>query len=1367
MALTAEELTDIARQVKDFLLLDSQGVNELPIASDLEGVSSLPVLKSIDGAESVVSAPISLLLSQMRVSLTHVQWKNGAGDWVNLIALADLNGKSAYDVAVKLGFSGSESQWIASLTGKSAYQSAVENGFVGTEADWIASLSKDSKDAATRVNNALEEMQGQVSTAVAGIDSKVNSKVASLGIVKTGDGSKYLSDDGTYKSVDAAASIIEEEELIGEYSVSQLEYNLYQTTFELSVLPKVAGATATFKVSDRPLGFNVFLEVKSFSVSPVLKSSLAVFPQKGYEIVRVFVDADLCTKIEIKCLVDTSIDNKAIVQLQYVRDFGDIVEFSVTVPSGVDANAISLTFPKLKYNKKNVASLTVDDSYSIYNGFFAVVNKRWVSNEICKSPWTGADMSYAHHLGMPNGINSSTGSYPSKFLEYSDGAGIKHRFACSVAAWCWSLGERDADVGIAFPWISAKEARYMQDFGYTLNYHDIHGIGDWQKENGTTFAPKKEFNKMLKADADMFMELTDRVPKIMQGPNGDPNYIYMSRTCPIIQYNMEIANRNTDSICVPFKPFNNSYLLDYKPSKHMVQRFFYSTSYNFEGWKNAIIAQMSLPEADRVWQILGMHRMTVNPDENGTSLPKAITELEEAQGVSGSDELWFPSIDEVYEYWFMTYYGKVYKTVNGQSVKFKVYAPCGKNFWFRSISCLLSGISSINGVSVVSSDNCFGTSYAMSDGKLLVNLDFNPELPQRAEKYVSILEADKNKEYAYDDAQYFVNMLKPGVKEPFQARIDALVSKPVLNSISINSGATSTENDTVTIAFSYSAGTPTQYMLSEKSDLSDGVWTDFVANPTFVLSSGYGSKTVYAKLRNGFGETSIMSDTINYTEPVLNLTSLLINNGDVSTSNPSVTISFGYVGTATHYMLSANSDFSGASWVVFTANPSFVLNNSTFGTKTVYAKLKNSTVETSAVSDSINLVDPNQIALNSVNINNGEENTSSLNVIVSLGVTNTPTHYRIGETSDLSAVSWQAYTSNQLSFALSGYGLKTVYVQLKNATSTSAVLSDSILAVQPVVLNSILINNADVSTDNKTLSVAFSYSGGAPTHYMISESSSLAGASWVAFTSSPVSYTLADANAGNKTVYVKLKNAAGESTVASDTIELTVQQRKLVVFTEDGSKITTGFNGHCGPVVNNGETANAISTNYYSTYSDNMPLYDTTGAAWGAYTKKDSDVLSYITKYGGTDWKSLGGAASYNAILSGNQLKYPDEYYNVGAYIIYKPDTVVGARAAVVLKGFEAGTYKVNVIVCVNQSYLSTDSTSPENAANHIVAVNTQEKTRTPVTANVPNEILFENVVLETAGDITVMVWTPLRAELPNWGKAVIGFNIIEVTKIS
>lgn len=64
-------------------------------------------------------------------------------------------GKSAYEVAVEQGYSGTVTQWLASLVGptgpqgatgptgvdgKSAYQLAVQDGFVGTEAEWLASL---------------------------------------------------------------------------------------------------------------------------------------------------------------------------------------------------------------------------------------------------------------------------------------------------------------------------------------------------------------------------------------------------------------------------------------------------------------------------------------------------------------------------------------------------------------------------------------------------------------------------------------------------------------------------------------------------------------------------------------------------------------------------------------------------------------------------------------------------------------------------------------------------------------------------------------------------------------------------------------------------------------------------------------------------------------------------------------------------------------------------------------------------------------------------------------------------------------------------------------------------------------------------
>lgn len=1125
---------------------------------------------------------------------------------------------------------------------KNKLENIAAGAEVNVNADWNASEGK------SKILNK-PDIDGSINSAIVPLKAKTDK------IVTTGIGTQFLANDGTYKNVNAFANILEDEEFIGEYNVAQSVYNLYQTTFELSILPKVLGASTIFKISDRPLGFNVYLEVKTFSVSPVLKSALASFTQKGYEIVRVFVDVDLCTKIEVKCLENTSVDNKAVVQLQYVRDFGDILEFTVTVPSGVDASAVSLEFPKLKYNKTKAITLTIDDSYSIWNNVFSIVNKRWVDNEKMSFWNPSDDRTFTYHKDFVfnyNGVNykKSDGYYPGKALEYSDGAGVNHRLNASVASWAWKLGTRDQIVGWSYPWVTADEARYMFDFGYTLNYHDIQGIAEYGNQYGSTNCGQKLYNEFTKIDAETFFLLTDRVPKVIGNPNGDPNYARMSWLCPLIQYQYAAGLTTDVTGYIPnfkeHKPFSSSALLDDKRiEKLIIRRRFLNELY--QDFLDAISSNDSLEKSNQIWNIFGCHR-------TGAHTSQFLKDLENSYGVSGNDSMWMPSTDEYYEYWFMTQYGKSYKTIDGQKIKFKVYVPCGKNFWFRSISCLLSGISNVTDVSVVSSDNCFGTSFAINDGKLLVNLDFNPELPQRAEKYVSILEADKTKEYAYDDAQYFVQMLKPGIKEAYQSRIDALVSKPVLNSISVNTGATSTESNTVSILFSYSAGAPSHYMLSENPDMSGGVWADFVSNPSFILSSGYGTKTLYAKLKNGFGETSIVSDSINYTEPVLNLTSLLINNGDVSTSNPSVILTFGSVGTATHYMVSASASFTGASWVAFTDNPTFTLDNAVFGIKTVYAKLKNSTVETAAVSDTITLVNPNEIALNSVAINNGDENTASLNVSVSLGITNTPTHYKIGESADLSAVAWQTFNASPLSYTLSGYGTKTVYVQLKNATSSSAILSDSITAIQPVTLNSILINNADVSTDNKTLSVALNYSGGTPTHYMVSDSSSFTGASWLVFTSSPISYTLTDGTAGNKTVYVKLKNSANESFIASDSINFEVIEPDPLsaVVSFLGGNYTNNNKINYEVSSKNGEIINRVKLTASSSYTTKqfksnsgvlLPWYIELNSSYFASNSETASAIPYIK----TD-------ISFVPVLSGDLGPYPDIF-------ISNPSTIDGA----------------------------------------------------------------------------------------------------------
>lgn len=64
---------------------------------------------------------------------------------ITIIALASCvnapTGSSAYEIAVRNGFTGSESEWLESLKGMSAYETAVKNGFVGSESEWLASLT--------------------------------------------------------------------------------------------------------------------------------------------------------------------------------------------------------------------------------------------------------------------------------------------------------------------------------------------------------------------------------------------------------------------------------------------------------------------------------------------------------------------------------------------------------------------------------------------------------------------------------------------------------------------------------------------------------------------------------------------------------------------------------------------------------------------------------------------------------------------------------------------------------------------------------------------------------------------------------------------------------------------------------------------------------------------------------------------------------------------------------------------------------------------------------------------------------------------------------------------------------------------------
>lgn len=91
-----------------------------------------------------------------------IHYNSVAGKWENfklpLSLVGGAAGQSAYQVAVANGFSGTESQWLASLIGDSAYQVAVDNGFVGNVSAWLDSLKgADGTDGASAYQLAVSQ----------------------------------------------------------------------------------------------------------------------------------------------------------------------------------------------------------------------------------------------------------------------------------------------------------------------------------------------------------------------------------------------------------------------------------------------------------------------------------------------------------------------------------------------------------------------------------------------------------------------------------------------------------------------------------------------------------------------------------------------------------------------------------------------------------------------------------------------------------------------------------------------------------------------------------------------------------------------------------------------------------------------------------------------------------------------------------------------------------------------------------------------------------------------------------------------------------------------------------------------------------
>jgi len=264
--------------------------------------------------------------------------------------------------------------------------------------------------------------------------------------------------------------------------------------------------------------------------------------------------------------------------------------------------------------------------------------------------------------------------------------------------------------------------------------------------------------------------------------------------------------------------------------------------------------------------------------------------------------------------------------------------------------------------------------------------------------------------------------------------------------------------------------------------------------------------------------------------------SFSINHGAFSTTGRRVTLNNVCTGRPTHYVASERSSFSGASWETYSAAAAFTLSLGN-GTKTVYFKVWGAGGASPVVHDTITLGEVATPVVRSFSINKGASATPTRRVTLGNVCAGRPTHYMAGERSSFSGASWKTYSTTP-SFTLSlGNATKRVYFKVKNPGGESPVASDTIRLseVAKPSVRTLSINNGASATSTRRVTLNNACTG-TPTHYIAAQSSSFSGARWQTYSTAP-SFTLSSGTA-TKTVYLKVKNAAGESSSKRDTITL-------------------------------------------------------------------------------------------------------------------------------------------------------------------------------------------------------------------------------------
>lgn len=474
----------------------------------------------------------------------------------------------------------------------------------------------------------------------------------------------------------------------------------------------------------------------------------------------------------------------------------------------------------LKYNTNNVISFTTDDcNTSTFSVIWAAINKRPISIHSIDNGSNGK--TYQYHANqylagdIPSDIVIKTFN---DYITYSDLFGNKHRFKQGVALWPYAGNKdgafMDREITVdktatnlyrfMLPYLVWGDCNLLKYYGVDFYYHNI----------GTeSFGSDKDiYNVIQGLNADLVKTKNNigRTMKIIARPDG--NNVFMDAMLEMPKIDMSVAE---NSPAVDCKPYNQEDWFH----KVWSRRF----SDDIEGELKSTLSTL-MSETDltaKKWFHFCCHTAT-------SQWADFLKYISDTYG-SANNKIWFTTVGELYEYKYISKYGRILNLKStGTTVEFDYEFSYKENFNYKEMTFLLEGVNNtsltnatIDAYDANTNEKTNSMQLALDENKVLAHINIEESLIESIEYFVSKYEETEDTIWK-EDAELELTKLREDLRATYQARINAVVSPIEITSIESNKSTLTLSNSNIdSVVITANPSTNTQ-MSKIKARISSG-----------------------------------------------------------------------------------------------------------------------------------------------------------------------------------------------------------------------------------------------------------------------------------------------------------------------------------------------------------------------------------------------------------------------------------------------------------------------------------------------------------------------------------------------------------------